>query len=149
MSRVERKYSSRSKNNHKHNDCKRPCKSEGNQSITFPKVSVSIAEPQGCNGGCGGTCGACNGDNVIVVSNLPSDAYPIPGGSETGPIEPCPPKQCGYRYAPINRDCEEATGFKALITQTTGLKALSSSNQGAVQILMRRKNRVVTLQWEP
>lgn len=136
----DRKYSSSSRQSNK-----KPCKS-GSQSMIFPKVSIIEQvqlQGQGCN-----NCGQCNqcNDNIQIVSQLPSDAYPVPGCSDNGPIEP---RRSCYQRGYINRDCEEATGFRALITQTTGLKALSSSNEGSVQVLMRRKNRVVTLQWEP
>src|SRR5579863_8595630 len=108
MSGREKKYSHRSK---KHCDTKTRKLTGSNQSITFPKVSVDVAEQgPGCNN-CG-NCGECGGDNLVVVSNLPSDAYPVPGCSDSGPIEPCLPPRYNNRYGIINRDCEEATGFK-------------------------------------
>jgi hypothetical protein len=52
------------------------------------------------------------------------------------------PESCNRRYPEISR-------FSSIITPLTNLTPLYSGCTGTVEFLMRRKNKTVTLQWEP
>lgn len=49
----------------------------------------------------------------------------------------------------INFCNPDVASFKALITPLTELTPVNSKSVGPIQFYMRRKNKVVTLQWEP
>lgn len=83
----------------------------------------------------------------VTFSSLPSSAIPLWSSSSCGnkANDCCPPRF----YSHHSRDNEGNFGFKTLITPLTDLKATSSTNGSDIEFRMRRKNRTVTMQWEP
>lgn len=84
----------------------------------------------GCGGGyCGpryGDCGPC--------------------GDSCAPCGPCDPR---YGRGYYGDSCDKTYEFKALVTPLKCLKSLQTGCCDCVTFIMRRKNRVVTMQWEP
>lgn len=76
-----------------------------------------------CNNGCSdaSSCGKCNN------------------------VESCNP----YRYKHCERYDPGNSYFNSVITPVTNLTPLYSGITGSVEFRMRRKNKTVTLQWEP
>lgn len=112
---------------------------------------------QQCGQECGQSCSivldsslascACHSTSKSSSSKTcTSSSSSCPTSSSTACSKPCYPYPC-YPYQRSN--CEESCGFKAMIVPATNLHATQSTNQGQIAFLMRRKNKVVTLQWEP
>lgn len=68
---------------------------------------------------------------------------------------PCSPlydecqQRCNVDPYPSKRYDPGISYFNSMITPTTNLFSESSNINGSVEFLMRRKNKTVTLQWEP
>lgn len=111
----------------------------GDRSLSHFKMECSPRNP-------------CTDGVPIVLNKLPACAIPL-DATETDdsscyeerrrpqPIERrSPPRRSNYRYS---------ESFRAIITPVTSLNATSSNNGHVIEFQMRRKNRTVTMQWEP
>ena len=88
----------------------------------------------------------------IIISTLPSEAIPLTytAGQSCNPHPPtC--GSCGPHPGPPPRPppCEQGFAFRALITPLTSIATPYSTHAPLVEFMIRRKNQIVTLQWEP
>ncbi len=88
-----------------------------------------------------------------VTSSLPSDAIP---NDSCDTEESCPPRRCRdrqeYPRRPCSRrsECDMDWSFLVMITPLTNvIPVYGTGHNGLVKFTFRRKNKVVTLQWEP
>ena len=58
------------------------------------------------------------------------------------------PQSCPDQY-PTKRYDPGTSYFTSMVTPVTNLSSDSSNTRGCVEFIMRRKNKTVTLQWEP
>src|SRR6056297_1989782 len=99
----------------------------------------------------------CDCDNTEISSSTLAD---IKGLCEACPSEPecsSSSSSSSVYYAssshkpayPVNRSPQNNVGFGSIVTPLSELTAENSGNKGYVRFLLRRKNKTVTLQWEP
>lgn len=84
-----------------------------------------------------------------IFSSLPSGAIPIscPSSCES-PEDPCS-RSCSCPPRRRQRGDMEVCGFRALIVPLTHLKSLMTGKEGPISFNFHRKNRTITMQWEP
>ena len=138
-----------------HGDCSKEYKC-GDVTSSLPSSAMSCGEWKKC-GSYGDSCsssdycdsssGGCGGGYDRCAPRY-GDCGPRYG--DCGPCgDACGPCRPGYGQGYYGGSCDKTYEFKALITPVQCLKSLQTGCCECVTFIMRRKNRVVTMQWEP
>lgn len=129
-----------------------PCSSSSSSCSTAYLVPCNN-NPCGTDNSCNpcGPCDPCKPPNPYITSSLPSCAIPVGACDEyNSGSDKCCPSRCAPRCAPRCSPCDLSCSFYALITPMTNVKPVyGTGHDGTVQFMLRRKNKVVSLQWEP